>query len=91
MAETPITDSLAPFVETFPLSWIGDILISVRKQRGLTQEQLAQKVGSHQAAIARLEDSKYQNSAIKTISTTLDALGADIQLFVTLRDNIRNL
>lgn len=64
-----------------PLAWIGELLISARKQRGITQVQLAERIGSHQAVIARWEGSKYQTADIQTILTIAKAL--DLKLSVT--------
>lgn len=64
-----------------PLAWLGDLLISARKQQGITQVQLAERIGSHQAVIARWEGSKYQTADIQTILTIGTAL--DLKLSVT--------
>jgi len=37
---------------------IGQMLFEARIARGMTQEQLAKKIGTHQATIARLESGK---------------------------------
>ena len=63
-----------------PLAWIGDLLISARKQQGIPQVQLAERIGSHQAVIARWEGSKYQTADIQTILTIATAL--DLELLV---------
>ena len=44
-----------------------------RKSRGLSQEQLAQQIGTHQSAISRLEDPSYGSHSIETLLTLASA------------------
>ncbi|MBB6053935.1 helix-turn-helix domain-containing protein [Armatimonas rosea] len=67
--------------EPVPFPWLGDLLIAVRKQQGITQTELAERIGSHQAAIARWEGGKYRLAEIETILTIAHALG--LELLVT--------
>lgn len=57
---------------------LGD-LIKIRKEQGLSQSELAEKSGSKQQAISRLE--KKENSpTLKTVCSILNALDYEIQL-----------
>lgn len=52
-------------------------IIALRRSRNLTQQQLANKMGTSQPAIARIESGSYRNvslSFIRRIATALDAV-----------------
>jgi len=55
-----------------------------REKAGLTQQELADKIGTSQSAIARLEDSKYKGYSIKQLRKIADAF--DLELVVTYRE-----
>jgi transcriptional regulator with XRE-family HTH domain len=78
-----VSDSSEP--ETSPIAWIGEVLISARKERGWTQQQLAERAGTQQAAIARWENSKYETATLHTVLTMMHALDMDIQLTTTFK------
>jgi transcriptional regulator with XRE-family HTH domain len=70
--------------EPVPLAWIGDVLIAARKQINLTQRQLAEKIGSYQAAVARWEMGKYQTATLKTILLIARALDLEVKMIPML-------
>lgn len=52
-------------------------IIQLRKDKNLTQKELAQEIGSSQPAIARLESGNYRNlslSFLRKVATALDAV-----------------
>jgi transcriptional regulator with XRE-family HTH domain len=51
----------------------------LRIQRGLTQEEVAQRAGTTQSVIARIESGE-QNISIKTLSKLANALKANIRI-----------
>ena len=54
-------------------------LVKIRKERGISQTELAEKSGNKQQVISRLE--KKENSpTLKTVCSILDALDYEIQL-----------
>lgn len=48
----------------------------LRASRGLTQAQLARKVGTSQSVIARLEDSDYEGHSLRMLRRIAEALDA---------------
>ncbi len=54
-------------------------LIKARKEKGLSQAQLAELIGNKQQVISRIE-SKQNSPTLKTLCSILDVLGYDIQL-----------
>ncbi len=56
-------------------------IVVLREQRGLTQEQLAQKIGTHQAGISRIENVNYSAWNIRTLKKIAFAL--DVRLKVS--------
>jgi len=59
-------------------------IASFREQAGLTQKELAQKVGTSQSAIARMENAGYQNYSLRTLRKIAEVL--DLELVVSLRE-----
>jgi predicted transcriptional regulator len=51
-------------------------IIELRKRQNLTQKQLAEKIGTSQPAIARLESGSYENLSLSFLRRVAEALGA---------------
>ena len=60
-----------------------EMIIKRRIERGLTQRELARKIGTKQSAVSRLESGSY-NSSITFLQKVADAL--DTKLKVSLRE-----
>ncbi len=50
-----------------PKKGVGEILKTLRLQRNLTQEELAEKVGKHRSYIGRIETKDGENIKIQTL------------------------
>lgn len=74
-------------VTPVPLSWLGDILIAARKERGFTQQALGERLGLHQAAIARMEQEKYRATSLERITRIADALGLSLHIITDAENN----
>ena len=61
-------------------------LSALRKARGLTQQQVADLLGTKQQAIARLEDPSYTGHSLSMVKKYAEALGATVQVTITLLD-----
>ncbi len=59
------------------LSQIGKLIAALRQERGITQEQFAQKLGTTQSAIARIEQGE-QNLSTEMLSKISEALNRNI-------------
>lgn len=57
------------------------LLIKKRTEKGLTQEQLARKIGTKQSAIARLESGRY-NPTLNAMKKVAEALGARFEIAI---------
>jgi DNA-binding Xre family transcriptional regulator len=55
-------------------------LIKLRRQRGISQEQLARKMGISQPAIAKIEGLRVKNLRFRTLSRAANVLGASLQM-----------
>lgn len=55
-------------------------IIKARKEKNLTQSQLAQKAGTTQQVIARLESLTYRSYSLKTLDRLAKALGKKPQI-----------
>lgn len=57
------------------------LLIKKRIEKGLTQKELAKKIGTKQAAISRLESGSY-NPTLKFLGKVAKALDADLKISI---------
>ena len=55
-------------------------IIALRQQRNLTQRQLAEKAGTSQPAIARVESGSYRNLSLAFLRRLAEALGAEPEI-----------
>lgn len=58
---------------------LGESIAQVRKERGITQNELAQRTGIQQSLLSRIENGK-ANPTLETIVCIADALGMNITL-----------
>jgi ribosome-binding protein aMBF1 (putative translation factor) len=61
---------------------VAQIIYAARTQAGLTQQELAELIGSKQSVIARLEDVDYEGHSLSMLQRIAQALNqrVDIQL-----------
>jgi transcriptional regulator with XRE-family HTH domain len=57
----------------------GELIRATRKLRGLSQERLARRVGTHQSAISRLEADEV-SPGIETLDLLLRAMGERLEI-----------
>jgi DNA-binding XRE family transcriptional regulator len=55
-------------------------IAELREKCGLTQAQLAERVGTTQAGISRLENPNYRNYSLTTLEKVAAALGARLRV-----------
>jgi transcriptional regulator with XRE-family HTH domain len=63
-------------------------LIALRKRRGLSQVQLAEKLGTHQPAISRVESADYRNWSYNTLRKAAEALDARLRVFLEPAEDV---
>ena len=61
---------------------LAEMIIEKRIQQGLSQEDLAKKIGTKQPAIARLESGNY-NPSIIFLKKTAKSLNANLKIIIT--------
>jgi len=59
---------------------IAEMLLAARERAGLTQAQLAHRVGTKQPVIARLEDADYNGHSLTMLQRIAGALGLRIEV-----------
>lgn len=57
----------------------GELIRETRRRKGLSQQRLARRVGTHQSAISRLEADK-NSPTVETLELVLRAMGERLQL-----------
>ena len=55
-------------------------LLDARKQAGLTQEQVALRMGTTRSAISRLEAARQHLPSLETLRRYADVLGCDVEI-----------
>ena len=59
---------------------VARLIYDARMQAGLTQEQLAERIGSKQPVIARLEDADYEGHSLTMLRRIAAALDRRIEI-----------
>lgn len=59
---------------------VSQIIYDARKQAGLTQQQLADLVGTTQSVIARLEDADYEGHSLSILARIAGALNQKVEI-----------
>ena len=83
----------AQFVELGEEYALLDEFLKARAEQGLTQAQVAEKIGTTQSAVARMESGRGKHSpSLETLSKYADALGCRLEVkLVRKRGKARNL
>jgi len=59
---------------------VAQLIYEARTARGLTQKQLADRVGTKQSAIARLEDADYDGHSLSMLQKIAGALNQKVEI-----------
>ena len=59
---------------------VAQLIYEARTARGLTQKQLADRVGTKQSAIARLEDADYDGHSLSMLQKIAGALNQRVEI-----------
>lgn len=59
---------------------------ALRTSRGLTQQDLAEKIGTTQSVIARLEDADYEGHSLRMLRKVAEALDARLSVHLVPED-----
>ena len=66
------------FDEILNLDGIGQLLVSLRIARGLTQRELAERLGVHESQVSRDERNEYHGVTLERATRILNALGVEL-------------
>jgi transcriptional regulator with XRE-family HTH domain len=69
---------------------IGRLIHEARTASGLTQAQLAQRVGTRQSVIARMEDADYEGHSLKMLRRIAISLGRSLHVEFNLQGKARS-
>lgn len=64
------------------LDGIGQLLVALRIARGITQRELAERVGVHESQVSRDERNEYHGVTVERVQRILDALGVEVRSMV---------
>jgi len=71
--------SRGEFDEIENLRGVGQLLVSLRIARGLTQRQLSEKLGVHETQVSRDERNEYHGITLERAAKILEALGVEVR------------
>lgn len=74
------TEARYAYVESFLHSKIACQIFNIRKKRGLTQQQLAEVIGTKQSGVARMEDVNFWNWKVGTLQKIARAFGLRLRI-----------
>jgi DNA-binding Xre family transcriptional regulator len=74
------------FDEVSNLRGLGPLLVSLRIARGLTQRQLAEKLGVHESQVSRDERNEYHGITVERAARVLEALDVEVRSHVELSE-----
>ena len=61
--------------------YVGDLLRTARKSKGLTQKEMGERVGITESAYSRYESGK-QNLTLDTLQKVAEAMGVSVRIFI---------
>ena len=67
------------FDEVRNLRGLGQLLVSLRIARGMTQRELAERLGVHESQVSRDERNEYHGITMERAGRILDALGVEVR------------
>jgi ribosome-binding protein aMBF1 (putative translation factor) len=59
---------------------VAQIIYAARMKAGLSQAQLAQRIGTRQSVISRLEDADYEGHSLNMLQRIASALGQSLEI-----------
>ena len=71
------------FWELVNFEGLGRLLIALRIASGVTQRQLAQRLGVHESQVSRDERNEYHGATMERVRRVLDALHVELKCVVT--------
>ncbi|MFA6132829.1 MAG: helix-turn-helix transcriptional regulator [Phycisphaerae bacterium] len=74
------------FDEVRNLQGLGQLLVSLRIARGLTQRELAVRLGVHETQVSRDERNDYHGITLERANRILEALGVEVHSRVELME-----
>jgi len=74
---------LGEFWELVNFDGLGRLLIALRIASGVTQRQLAQRLGVHESQVSRDERNEYHGATMERVRRVLDALHVELKCVVT--------
>lgn len=77
------------YAESFTDSWLAAQIKVIREQRGLTQTQLAEMVGTKQAGISRLENVNHTGWQVTTLTKIAAALDVRLKISFETFDGLQ--
>ena len=74
------------FEEIRNLQGLGNLLVGLRIAKGVSQRELAGRLGTHESQVSRDERNEYRGVTLERAARVLDALGAEVRSKVELTD-----
>ena len=85
----PALESTRATAQPFAFEELGEWLLNMRLAQGVSQRELAARVGVLPQAMSRMERERYRGVSFERLSRVVEALGISLQLIATV-DSVEN-
>jgi ribosome-binding protein aMBF1 (putative translation factor) len=68
------------YEEARAATWTARALAELRQRRGLSQKEVAQRLGTSQAAVSRMERADYTGHTLRLVRRYVEVLGARLEV-----------
>ena len=85
----PVSESTRATVQPFAFEELGQWLLNMRLAQGVSQRELAARVGVLPQAMSRMERERYRGVSFERLSRVVEALGISLQLIAAV-DPVEN-
>jgi len=68
---------------------VAQLIFEARNKAGLSQAELAERIGTRQSVISRLEDADYEGHSLNMLQRIAAALGQSVEIRFLAREKVR--
>lgn len=85
LGQSLTNDDIVEFIEPAPMNPVSLEVAEAIRTSGLTQKEIARRMGTTQSAVSRLADPFYWGHSVESLRRLSEALGAELELHIRIR------